>query len=93
LPLAVLSVTMRYVESIETITADAVVVLVATALPGATATLELVVGACWALAATTTPAASIATVMGANFMGKSPRWRERPAAALRAAGARVRTYR
>src|SRR6185369_15002486 len=69
LPLAVLSVTMRYVESIETITADAVVVLVATALPGVTATLELVAGACCAPAAKATLAASIAAVMGANFMG------------------------
>jgi len=70
LPLAVFRVTIRYVESIATITADALVVLVATALPGVTVTEELVVGACWALADRTTLVARIANVVGTNFMGK-----------------------
>ena len=61
----------------ETMTAEALVVDVATALPGDTATLVVVAGGCWALvwngaAAIRTPAEKVAIFAGVSFISNSP---------------------
>src|SRR5262249_45486094 len=71
-------VIFRLAASRATITAEALVVRVATALPGAVATAVLVAGACWAVAAsgrapTAAPAATRASRGRWRFMRGSPR--------------------